>query len=98
MKVHTFGVDDYIRYYESGFEQRGIYEAEIWSQTQQHRRLAQRWGTCVYRWSKPDGPPSGRSQVTMQFVHDGERWWIISMAWDMENDDHPIAPQYLPNP
>ena len=52
--------------------------------------LTQRWGTCEYRWSDEEGPVSGRSQVAMQFIHDGERWWILSLTWEVESSEHPL--------
>jgi hypothetical protein len=27
-------------------------------------------------------------------VHDGTRWWIVSLAWDGERPENPIPPQY----
>ena len=33
----------------------------------------------------------------MQFVHDGERWWIANMVWEVENEANPIPERYLPD-
>lgn len=96
LQVYTFGVEDYIKFYGPSFVGRGVYEKEVWSRLDRYLHLAQRWGSCEYRWGTSEGPPAGRCQVTMQFVHDGERWWISSMVWESEADAHPISASYLP--
>ena len=93
----TFGVNEYIEWYGPMFVKRGIYEREIWGRTDRSRRIAHRWSTEEYRWDTAgDGPPVGRSLVSMQFVNDGTRWWITGMTWEAEDDLNPIPPRHLP--
>ncbi len=99
LQVHDFGVEQYIEWYGPGFDERGVYEREINHRTERHGHLAHRFGTCEYRWGNPDGPPApsaGRCLTSMQFVNDGERWWIVSMIWESETEDAPIPARYLP--
>ena len=96
-RIYTFGVEDYIEFYEPSFLERGVYEKEIWSRLDRYHHFAQRWGTCEYRWEQPDGPPAGRCQVAMQFVHHDGRWWISSTTWESETPAHPISSRYLPD-
>ena len=30
-----------------------------------------------------------------QLYNDGDRWWILSLVWDKESKDNPIAPELL---
>lgn len=29
-------------------------------------------------------------------MHEGKRWWIVSILWDMERNDTPLPSQYVP--
>ncbi len=95
-KVFGFGIEDYIKFYEPEFDKRGVYEKEIWHRGDRFGRVAHRWSTCEYRWDRPDGPPAGRCITTMQFVHDGARWWITSMVWEGGLDPAAVPARYLP--
>ena len=96
-KVFEFGVEDYVKWYGSSMVERGIYEKQIWSRTEQYGRLAQRWGTCEYRWETADGPPEGRCLVSMQFIYESERWWVSSMIWEGGLEPDEVPRKYLPN-
>jgi hypothetical protein len=30
-------------------------------------------------------------------VHDGARWWIANLVWDLERSTNPIPEAYLPD-
>ncbi|MCG8553978.1 MAG: hypothetical protein MJD61_01630 [Proteobacteria bacterium] len=94
-QIFEFGVEDYIEWYRPSMLENGIYEKQIWHRTEQYGRLAQRWGTCEYRWQSPDGPPKGRCLVSMQFVYDGKRWWITSMIWEGALKPDTVPAHYL---
>ena len=96
-KPIVFGVEEYIEWYGPMFRERGIFEREIWGRTEQFRHVAQRWSTEEFRWGKAGGPADGRSMVSMQFVHDGKRWWIVGMVWEAEDDSNPLPARYLPH-
>ena len=36
-----------------------------------------------------------RGVATYQLYHDGQRWWILSVAWDQERPGHPIPAELL---
>jgi hypothetical protein len=97
-EIFKFGVEDYIKWYGPSMLERGIYEKQIWHRTEQYGRLAQRWGTCEYRWQSPDGPPGGRCLVSIQFIFDGARWWIASVIWEGGLKPEAVPAHYLPKP
>lgn len=39
--------------------------------------------------------PFSRGVNSVQLIHDGQRWWILSILWDSERPDNPIPEKYL---
>ena len=33
---------------------------------------------------------------SLQLMHDGKRWWIVSLMWEGENPQLSLPAQYLP--
>ena len=48
----TFGVEEYIKWYGPAFEERGIFEREIFGRTERFRHIAHRWSTEEFRWAR----------------------------------------------
>ena len=42
------------------------------------------------------GPADARGINSIQLVHDGARWWIVSWVYDRERPGNEIPVQYLP--
>lgn len=38
--------------------------------------------------------PASRGVASMQLWHDGDRWWIVSLAWHGEREGAPIPERY----
>ena len=45
-------------------------------------------------WEKP----FARGINNFQMIHDGKRWWIVSIYWKAEDAEHPIPEKYLKQP
>jgi hypothetical protein len=43
----------------------------------------------------PDAEPAQRGINSIQLFFDGERWWILSIAFTGESEAEPIPAQYL---
>jgi len=39
--------------------------------------------------------PFSRGVNSIQLLHEDDRWWILSIAWDVEAPDRPIPGAYL---
>jgi hypothetical protein len=77
------------------FLSSGFLESEIHRDVHRFGPMAQVFST--YEWRRTaDSLVGGRGINSMQIVHDGERWWIISVMWTSEDDDTPIPARFLP--
>ena len=71
-------------------------EAEISRRTNVYSRMAQVFSTYLKIMNPHDGGHPVRGINSIQLYHDGQRWWISSIAWEDEQSDHLIPDEYLP--
>jgi hypothetical protein len=94
------GFEDRIRRYISRRRERGerlgFTEHEIARRENRYGAICQVFSTYETLWSPHERPPFSRGVHTIQLVSDGRRWWIASLAWDVERPDEPIPPELLP--
>jgi hypothetical protein len=90
-------IDGFIARVEPYFEESGFYEKEIARRTEQFGRLAQVWSTYESRHDPADPEPFMRGINSIQLFNDGNRWWIVNIYWQQENDEDPIPEKYLRN-
>ncbi|MEP6800847.1 MAG: hypothetical protein ABJC07_02840 [Acidobacteriota bacterium] len=74
----------------------GLIEREIARRTDCFGNVCQVFSTYESRFTQADAKPFERGVHSMQLLRDGRRWWIASVAWDVERPDNPIPAQYLP--
>lgn len=76
-------------------DDHGFHEGQIHSVTN-------RYGDVVQVLSTYEARPAdseellGRGINAFTLVFDGDRWWIVSIAWDEESGAGPIPAEYLP--
>ena len=87
-------VEGYITRVEPFFAEQGFYEKEISRVTEQFGRIAHVWSTYESRHSPNDPQPFMRGINSFQLFYDGERWWILSVYWQHESDEHPLPMRY----
>ena len=77
------------------FKWQVIRVARFWQFTQ-HRfgHLAQVFST--YEGTVAAGGAPIRGINSIQLMHDGRRWWIVSLAWAPETASQPLPQAYLP--
>jgi hypothetical protein len=92
--------EDRIRRYIAGRRERGerlgFTEREIARRENRYGAICQVFSTYETLWSPHERPPFSRGVHTIQLVSDGRRWWIASLAWDVERPDQPIPPELVP--
>lgn len=88
--------DDYVARTDEYLRTNDFFEVEIHRVTDEFGSIAQAWSTYVCRRA-PHGPIFARGINAIELVHDGERWWIAAVAWDVESDERPIPAVYLPD-
>ncbi|MCY3611050.1 MAG: hypothetical protein OXH51_05890 [Gemmatimonadetes bacterium] len=81
---------------EGFFEEQGFYEVEIGSVTETYGDIAHRFSSYAsMRTDDPNEEPFNRGINSFQLLHDGERWWILTIFWQHEPDAGPIPDKYL---
>lgn len=74
----------------------GFFEREIARRADCFGNVCQVFSTYESRHAPADAAPFQRGINSIQLVRDGKRWWIASVAWDVEKPDGVIPAQYLP--
>lgn len=88
-------VDEYIQRAGPRLEERGFYEREIGRKTDRWGSLVQMFSAYDSRRTPEDPEPFARGINAIQAMHDGERWWIVTVYWTAERPDNPIPQEYL---
>ncbi len=77
-------------------EANGFHEVEIHRVTEVYGRIAHAFSTYESRRLASDPEPFARGINSIQLMHDGSRWWVVSIFWLGEEPEHPIPEKYLP--
>ena len=78
------------------FETEGFYEVEIGNVTETYGDIAHRFSSYAsFRTDDSNEEPFNRGINSFQLLHDGERWWILTIFWQHEPDAGPIPERYL---
>jgi len=78
-RLMTF--DQYIEATAPFLESKGFYEVETDRRVDHFGNVAHAESTYESRWALDD-PPFMTGTNSVQLYHDGQRWWILSVAWD----------------
>ena len=86
--------NDYIATSGPFLVERGFTEKEL-------ARRTERFGNIAHVFSTYEGTVASDGHVmrginTIQLMHDGKRWWIVSLMWQAENETLKLPAQYLP--
>ena len=74
----------------------GFYETEIARRTEVFNHLVHVFSTYEARHAPSDSSPFRRGINSIQLLKDGDRYWVVSIYWDIEREGAPIPPAYLP--
>ena len=88
--------DQYAQSAGSYLEENGFHEVEIHRVTERYGVIAHAFSTYESRRMASDPEPFARGINSFQLLNDGSRWWIVSIYWLQESDEHPIPAEYLP--
>lgn len=87
--------DEYADGANAFFLENGFFENEI-------GRVEERFGPIVHLFSAyqskrslEDAEPFARGINSFQLMHDGTRWWVVTIYWTSERPDLPIPERYL---
>lgn len=91
----AWSVPAYVEGAADFYARDGFWERELWARTDRFGTIAHVLSTYESRLGSLDAEPVGRGINSIQMVrHDG-RWWIASIAFDLEGPDRPIPGEYL---
>lgn len=87
--------DSYVERAGASLERTGFVEAEVGRVTEQFGNIAHVFSRYVSFRSRGDTRPFQRGINSFQLLHDGNRWWVVSVFWQAESPDHPIPSKYV---
>jgi hypothetical protein len=96
--VFTLTVEDFIQHNRTYFEKGGFFEHDVARRIERFGNIAHVWSTYESRRSEREAKPYSRGIYSIQLLHDGEAWSIVSIFWDHEREDNPIPEEYLTTP
>jgi hypothetical protein len=88
-------VEGYINASGDYLEKNGFFEMEIARHTDRFGNIVQVFSTYEARHKAEDPKPFMRGINSFQLFYDGKRWWIVSIYWQQESEQHPIPKEYL---
>ena len=78
------------------FEQNNFWEIEIGHKAERFGNIAHVFSTYEGRMRDENSEkPDLRGINSIQLLHDGTRWWVMSVFWQHENPDHPLPEEYI---
>ena len=87
--------DEYITRSSPLLEQNGFFEREISRRTEKYGNIAHIFSTYESRHKADDEKPFARGINSIQLMNDGQRWWIVTIFWQGEDDKTPLPAEYL---
>jgi len=95
MDVETFveRVNESAR--DAAGQPRGFHEREIAQGTETFGGIAHVWSTYESRYSVDEPEPFSRGINSFQLVRFDERWWVVTIFWDVERPSQSIPDEYL---
>jgi hypothetical protein len=90
--------EDYIRTSGPVLVERGFHERELARRTEAFGPLLHAWSTYDSKTRVTDPAPFARGVNSIQLFNDGQRWWVLTVAWAGETPAAPLPPAYLPRP
>jgi hypothetical protein len=80
---------------EVGLRARGFHERELGRRTERFGRVAHVMSGYESLYQPGDAEPFARGVNSIQLLHEQDRWWVLSIAWDVEGPERPIPAEYL---
>ena len=92
--VRVLTVEDYIGLAGPQFEPRPFYETESGRTTERFGNVASVMSGYESRTDPGDEEPFQRGVNAFTRLRDGDRWYVLSIAWDVDRPGNPIPDAY----
>ncbi len=86
--------EEYARSVGPNLTRTGFFENEIHLIKEEFGNIAHAFSSYESRRSADDSEPFARGINSFQLMHDGSRWYVVSIYWQAESDDRPIPARY----
>ena len=92
--LRQWDLEQFISVARMFYRESAFWEREIWRRTERFGNVAHVFSTYESCVGSPDSEPVARGINSFQLVRTAGRWWIASVAWDVEVEGNPIPEQY----
>ncbi|QOY96798.1 hypothetical protein IM543_21255 [Massilia sp. UMI-21] len=89
--------DDYIARNSKAFATTGFFESEKARTTEIFGQIAHVFSTYEARHARDEAQPFMRGINSIQLIHDGKRWYVLSLVWRAEDAKLQLPERYLRN-
>ena len=89
--------DDYIARNTRAFATMGFFETELARRLEIFGQVAHVFSTYEARHAAGDAKPFMRGVNSIQHIHDGKRWYVLSLVWRAEDATLQLPERYLRN-
>jgi hypothetical protein len=96
--LRMWDVEQYISTVGPRLEANGFFEREVARRSERFGGVVQAFSTYESRRTASDPKPIARGINSIQLWYDGKRWWVVTIYWESERPDNPIAERYLQSP
>jgi hypothetical protein len=76
-------------------EENGFFEEEIGRTQEEFGPLVHLFSSYQSKRTQDYSEPFARGINSFQLMHDGSRWWVVTILWASERPDMPIPPRYV---
>ncbi len=90
-------VDEFFRIASENFKVAGFFEREVARRTDTFGCVTHIFSAYESRRSEDEAEPFARGINSIQLLHDGARYRVVTIFWDSERPDNPMPPEYLSN-
>jgi hypothetical protein len=95
LSAHVLDVDGFINRVTEIFATQSFYERAVANRVEQFGQIAQVFSTYEARRDPADTEPFVRGINSIQLMHDGRRWWVVTIFWQAEDAAAPLPEKYL---
>lgn len=88
--------EQYVEQADTWLVENGFHEVEIFRVKEEFGPIVHLFSTYESRRSINDAEPFARGINSIQLLHDGDRWKIMTIYWSSETEAQPIPAKYLP--
>jgi len=83
-RAEVMSVEEWIKRSSPHMMKNGFFEREVYRQDDHYGHIAHVFSGYESRRRAEDEEPFSRGKNSIQLLHDGKRWWVVSVLWDFE--------------